>query len=74
MKSIKTKYLQWTMYFIVVCLVASAIGITYCFVYYPDKHINGLNGLGPILLLAMLGIQSIIKKRTAKESKNNQQK
>ena len=69
MKSIKTKYLQWTMYFIVVCLVASAIGITYCFVYYPDKHINGLNGLGPIFLISLIVIQSILKKRVAEKPK-----
>lgn len=29
MKSIKTKYLRWTMYFIAVYLIAGVIGLTY---------------------------------------------
>ncbi len=65
---IKTNYLRGLMYLIAVCLIANAILITYCFVYYPDKHIYGLNAVGIILLIPFFCIQSIIKKRATEES------
>ena len=70
--TISTKTLRVLMIINVVCLVAGALWGTYNFIYFPDKHLS-LNGLGPILMITFLGINSLYKKRKVAESSVEEQ-